>query len=157
MTIKISQELRDRFASVAEGRSIDDLREHTFTGRIEVPEQQSNLTAEETKIVSAAASSIEQAGGPKLVSNGVPTIMRLVAWMCHEGRNNNGLIFLESDLGAAADRIREPNFLILDWNHSSVLSFSYDPKSIGLWYRAEKRWDPKAKQGSGAWGILAQG
>lgn len=137
-------------ARLPDGKTVEDIRIVPVVGTVEVAPE---LTSQEL----AMASQVEAAGGPPMLSNGVPTIMRVVAWMCHEGTNKNGLTFLADDLGPAADRIREPNFLPMDWNHSGVFSWSFDPKAIGLWYRAEKRWDPKASEGKGAYGILIQG
>lgn len=152
MRLTISAEHAKRIAArLPAGKTIDDIRIVECEAQI--------VTAEELEPTDRAliASEIEKAGGPALISNGLPTIMRIVAWMAHEGKNKNGLIFQADDFGLAADRIREPNFLPMDWNHSAVMPWSFDPKAIGLWYRAEKRWDPKANDNKGAYGILAYG
>lgn len=95
-----------------------------------------------------------------MVSKGEPTKLKVKAWMCHEGRNNNGLVFLAEDLPAAAAKIASPNLLPMDWNHSAVRpSWDYDtdPKAIGVWYKAECKTNPKAKGGQGAVGIEVEG
>jgi hypothetical protein len=142
-------------ARLPENRTVDNLRIVTAQGAI-VP--QAELTdAERALAVAKLASELETAGGPPMLTNGTPTIMRIVAWLAHDGINKNRLAFVADDFGAAADQIREPNFLVMDFNHSAVLPFSFDQKAIGVWYRAEKRWDPKANEGRGAYGILASG
>lgn len=154
MRLTASPDIAARIASrLPPGRSVDDLRLVECTATIEA----SPLSTVDAALQARIASEVEAAGGPPMLSNGLPTILRVVAWMAHEGRNLNGLRFLADDLGPAADRIREPNYLPMDWNHSAVFPWSFDPKVIGMWYRAEKRWDPKAQDGKGAYGILMQG
>lgn len=96
----------------------------------------------------------ERAGGPPMISNGRPTIIRMVAWLAHEGINKNRLAFERDDLAQAALKIREPDFLPMDFNHSAVAPFSFDQKAVGVWYRAEMAQDPEAQS---RWGILATG
>lgn len=91
------------------------------------------------------------------VTNGEPTKLKVSTWMCHAGRNNNGLIFREEDLAPAAAKIAAPNLLPMDWNHSAVVEQVDVPKAVGVWYAAEARWNPEAKNGKGAVGIWAEG
>lgn len=97
-------------------------------------------------------------GGPPMVTEGRPTIMRVVAWMAHEGVNSNRDAFVAQELAALAPTLfRAPNFGVMDWNHSAVLpSFFVEdstPKVIGVWYKAEYAFD----QTAGKWGLLATG
>lgn len=91
------------------------------------------------------------------VTNGEPTKLKVSTWMCHAGRNNNGLVFREQDLPASAAKIGAPNLLPMDWNHSAVVESWGEPKAIGAWYSAEVKWNPDAKKGEGAMGIWAEG
>ncbi len=91
------------------------------------------------------------------VTNGEPTKLKVSTWMCHAGRNNNGLVFREQDLSDSAARIAAPNLLPMDWNHSAVVDSWGEPKAIGVWYAAEVKWNPEAKKGQGAMGIWAEG
>jgi hypothetical protein len=94
------------------------------------------------------------------VTDGLPTILRATAWLAHEGENKNGLIFLREELPAAAAKIAEPNFLIMDFNHSSMIRNDH-PKAIGLWYKATVAFDRHARgvsgQEPGLWGVMLQG
>lgn len=104
------------------------------------------------------ASRVEEAGGPPLITDGHPTIARVVAWLCHEGVNRNGLCFVKEELPAAAAKIQAPNLLPMDFNHSATASIDADvQRAIGVWYQAEYAFDPQACDGKGAWGILATG
>ncbi len=107
----------------------------------------------------ARLASFRAAGFPA-VTDGVPTILRATAWLAHEGENRNELVFVKEELPRAAEKIREPNFLIMDFNHSSMRA-SEHPPAIGLWYRAAFAFDPHARgltgDQPGAWGILLQG
>ena len=85
---------------------------------------------------------------------GKPTIMRVMAWMVHEGVNGNNQRFIGEELKqAAVGLFQSPNFGVMDFNHSAVRPFSEDPKVIGVWYKATYAFDSKA----GKWGILATG
>lgn len=96
----------------------------------------------------------EQAGGPAMITNGRPTIIRVVAWLAHEGINKNRLAFVKEDLTQAAAKIRQPDFLPMDFNHSAIEGWGFDQKAIGVWYAAEMVQDPEADN---AWGVLATG
>lgn len=92
-----------------------------------------------------------------MVTGGEPTKLLVTAWLAHEGVNANRLFFRTEDLHAAAAKIAPPNVLPMDWNHSAVIP-QYDlPKAIGVWYAAEAKWNPEAKDGQGAQGIEATG
>ena len=100
------------------------------------------------------ASVTERASVPLLNSEGKPTVMKVVAWMVHEGVNGNRQGFVKAELEALAPTLfRAPNFGVMDWNHSAVALFSDDPKVIGVWYNATYAFDPAAQK----WGILATG
>lgn len=140
------------------GRTVRDLRlvqaRATVQPLAEVPE------ADRARIAAAADAArdaLATAGGPPLITDGEPTKMLVTAWMCHEGRNNNGLFFVREELPDAAAKIKAPNVLPMDWNHSAVLGWSFDQKAIGVWFSAEYAFDPRARDGAGAWGLLAQG
>jgi hypothetical protein len=140
-------------AKLPAGRSLDDIRLiHCSATVSEVALADMDSATQELLATDPAT-----AGGPPLITNGKPTVMRVVAWMAHEGINKNRDSFLADDLGPAADAIRLPNVLPMDWNHSAFKSWMDEPKAIGIWYTAEKRWDPTAKGGTGAYGIMAQG
>jgi len=111
----------------------------------------------EQKLVAKYTKKTDTAGGPAAISNGVPTVMRIVAWMCHEGVNDNRLSFVKEELPAAAAKIAAPNFLVMDRNHSAVYQYEGDQRIIGIWYKADYAFDPKARSGQGAWGIITTG
>lgn len=92
---------------------------------------------------------------PGPVTDGQPTVMRLVAWMCHEGINRNRDGFVAEELKQAAAKISPKTPLVLDWNHAGVLGG--EGRVIGVWTRADYAFDTKANDGKGAWGILAEG
>jgi hypothetical protein len=94
---------------------------------------------------------------PDLMQDGYPTLTHMAAWLCHEGVNQNRLGFLDEDLEAAAAKITPRTPIVMDFNHSAVSMMAWDPQCIGVWYEAERTWDPDAKDGAGAWGILAKG
>jgi hypothetical protein len=94
---------------------------------------------------------------PDLITDGSPTLTHMVAWLCHEGVNQNRLAFLNDDLAAAAAKITPQTPIVMDFNHSAVSMMSWDPQCIGVWYAAEHAFDPQAQDGKGAWGILARG
>lgn len=138
-------------AKLPAGRTISDIRLVRCSAKIDLVE---NLGSDAKDLIAKA---VETSGAPPLLTQGQPTIMRIVAWMTHEGVNKNRQAFLADDLGPAADAIRIPNVLPMDWNHSAFRMMSTDDKAIGVWYTAEKRWDQEAKDGKGAYGIMVQG
>jgi hypothetical protein len=111
------------------------------------------LTAIEIAAFSAA---YEKAAAP-LMTDGKPTVMRMTAWMCHEGMNGNRQSFVAEELRAAAAKIGLPNALVMDFNHSAIYGYTGEQRCIGLWYEGEYAWDQRAKDGKGAWGILVKG
>lgn len=151
----VSQEQADRItAKLPDGKTLADIRLIHCSAEV-----LSTIAVSPTDDpeVAALMAAVDLAAAPPLLTNGKPTIMRVVAWMAHEGVNTNRLEFLADDLGPAAEAIRAPNLLPMDFNHSAFRPFSGFPKAIGVWYKAEKRWDSKAKEGKGAYGILAEG
>lgn len=92
-----------------------------------------------------------------MVTDGEPTKLHVTAWLAHEGVNANRLMFRAEDLPASAAKIGGMNLLPMDWNHSAVVPQGDSPKAIGVWYAAEAKWNPEAKNGEGALGIEAQG
>jgi hypothetical protein len=92
-----------------------------------------------------------------MVTDGEPTKLLVTAWMVHEGKNNNNLVFRPEDLEPAAAKLASPNFLPMDWNHSAVIPKDGIPKAIGVWYSAEALYDEAAYEGRGALGIQAKG
>lgn len=140
-------------AKLPDGKTIADIRLIRCSAKILTAEDISPEDAD----VQAVLASVNLSAAPPLLTNGKPTLMRIVAWMAHEGVNKNRLEFLAEDLGPAADAIRAPNLLPMDFNHSAFRPWSTDPKAVGVWYAAEKRWNPEAKNGAGAYGILTQG
>lgn len=153
--LRVSQEQAQQIAAkLPAGKTIADIRLMRCAAQILSADEVSPADDAE---VSALLASVNLAGAPPLLTNGKPTIMRVVAWMLHEGVNTNRLEFLAEDLGPTADAIRAPNLLPMDFNHSAFRPLSPYPKAIGVWYKAEKRWDPNAKDGKGAYGIIAEG
>lgn len=126
----------------------DKIRIITAQASVELIDQDLPLSPEQSTRIAAWM--------PK-TTNGEPTKLKVSTWMCHAGRNNNGLVFREEDLAPAAARIAAPNLLPMDWNHSAVVGSGDLPKAIGVWYAAEARWNPDAKKGQGAMGIWAEG
>lgn len=123
-----------------------------------------NLRSAEARVVSIESVAVASAGiaklameraGPPMITDGKPTILRVVAWLAHEGINNNRLAFVKADLVQAAAKIVAPNFLPMDFNHSAVGGgFGDAPqKAIGVWYEASVQEDPETKTP----GILATG
>lgn len=111
--------------------------------------------AEASDVVLAQA--MQTAAWMPMVTGGEPTKLLVTAWLAHEGVNANRLSFRAEDLAPAAAKIAPPNVLPMDWNHSAVIP-QYDlPKAIGVWYAAEAKWNPDAKDGQGAQGIEARG
>lgn len=92
-----------------------------------------------------------------MVTDGEPTKLLVTAWMVHEGKNNNNLVFRPEDLEPAAAKLASPNLLPMDWNHSAVIQSEGVPKAIGVWYSAEALYDEAAYEGRGALGIQAKG
>jgi len=92
-----------------------------------------------------------------MVTDGEPTKLLVTAWMVHEGKNNNNLVFRVEDLAPAAEKLAAPNFLPMDWNHSAVVPQDGVSKAIGVWYAAEAKQDDAAYEGRGALGIEAKG
>lgn len=146
---RLTDALRARIASrLPEGYDAANLRILTASAVILGPE------TEETPLEAKLAEEMSKAGVPK-ITEGRPTIMRIVAWVAHEGMNRNRLSFRKEDLEAAALQIGEPNFLPMDFNHSAV--DPYDQRVIGVWYHADYAHNPKARDGVGAWGLRARG
>lgn len=95
-----------------------------------------------------------KAGPPLLNADRKPTIMKVVAWMVHEGVNMNRQFFVSEELQRIAPTLFvEPNFGVMDFNHSAARMFSDEPKVIGVWYKAQYMYDETAKK----YGILATG
>lgn len=92
-----------------------------------------------------------------MVTDGEPTKLLVTAWMVHEGKNNNNLVFRPEDLEPAAAKLASPNLLPMDWNHSAVIPKDGVAKAIGVWYSAEARYDEAAYEGRGALGIQTKG
>ncbi len=149
MAINWSAEERAATEVLLGGRSVHDLRFLPTRATFAVGDD-----SDRAKLASFRSASIP------MVTDGYPTILRATAWLAHEGENKNGLIFVKEELGAAAARIKEPNFLIMDFNHSAV-RVSDHPKAIGLWHRATMAFDSRARgidgTRAGAWGILLEG
>jgi len=89
--------------------------------------------------------------------------MRIETWMVHEGINKNRQNFVKEELQVAAeDLFQEPNFGVMDFNHSVVFGDFFDePKLIGVWHNAEFAFDESARGADGTakglWGIRASG
>lgn len=157
MTLKLSAEDKMRIASrLPEGYDVETLRFVNVTAVATPLDSLSEAERNELLAAHTASAGMNVAGVP-LLSGDLPNVMRVVAWLTHEGENENGDEFRAADLGPSADRIRLPHAIPMDWNHSAAIPWSEHPKAIGFWYSAEKRWDEKAKAGEGAYGILAQG
>lgn len=140
--------LSDRFInSLPSGIKPEDVHIVSCTASV----QQDELTDAEKLLV---ANVTDRASVPLINSEGKPTVMKVVAWMVHEGVNQNRQGFVKSELEALAPSLfHAPNFGVMDWNHSAVALFSDDPKVIGIWYNATFAFDQAAQK----WGILATG
>lgn len=110
-----------------------------------------------TALESALLAGFETAGGVPMITDGKPTIMRIVAWVAHAGMNKNRLWFEEEDLVEAARKITPPDILPMDFNHSAVTSWSMEQSVIGAWYAAEVAQDPRARLPRKSTGLLARG
>lgn len=139
---QLSAEMRDR------------LRRVDCSARIEVLESLDSLQPAEQ----VALASVEEAAGPPVMTNGQPTIARVVAWMVHEGVNRNRQGFVKEELQVAAQKIGLPDYpLVMDFNHAAIRRPEGAQLMCGVWHQAEFAFDPKAADGAGAWGILVQG
>jgi len=112
------------------------------------------MTVEESQTISPA---VKSAMHMPMVTDGEPTKLLVTAWMVHEGKNNNNLVFRAEDLRPAAEKLTSPNLLPMDWNHSAVVPKDGASKAIGVWYSAEALYDENAYEGRGALGIQAKG
>lgn len=148
---ELPQEMVARIqAQLPEGYDASELRLLTVTAKLQ---PQSDID-EDARL---ALAEMHEAG-PQMMTDGRPTIMKVVAWMCHEGVNRNRDAFVAEELKALQPALfKAPNFGVMDWNHSAVMPWSDEPKSIGVWYRSEYAFDEDANEGKGAWGILATG
>lgn len=90
---------------------------------------------------------LTKANADLLDKTGKPRMLRITAWIAHEGVNLNGDGFLRSDLEEVIDAglFRSPNIGMIDWDH--------DFTPIGAWTSAKGDIDPK----TGTYGILAEG
>lgn len=142
---------------VPEGYSVEELRLIPVNAKIaacglDLNDQMALAAAREA---ARTAGKQELAGGPDPITDGRPTYMRVVAWMCHEGRNRNGDAFVRQELPAAAAKIDVRHPLVMDWNHAAILGGP--GRVIGFWYKADYAFDQKAAEGEGRWGILVEG
>lgn len=99
-------------------------------------------------------------GSPPMINtDGRPTILRIVKWMCHAGvPNENGDMFVSEELKTLAnDLFRAPNFGVMDWNHAAIIPDGESPPLMGVWYKADYAFNPSAAGGMGAWGVLVTG
>lgn len=142
-----------RAARLPEGITADQLKIVRASAIMTPIDEQSQPTEAERAFADVAKAALETAGGPAMVTNGKPTIMRVVAWMAHEGINRNRLKFIAADLEQAAAKIKAPDLLPMDFNHSAVDAWSWEEKVIGAWYEAEYALDPATN----TFGILAKG
>jgi hypothetical protein len=115
------------------------------------------VVSPQTAAEAALLASLEKAGGVPMITDGQPTTMRVVAWVAHEGINNNRLAFVAEDLQEVASTIKAPNLLPMDFNHSAVNSWVLEQAVIGVWYEAEYVQDPRARLPRGPGGVLARG
>jgi hypothetical protein len=104
-----------------------------------------------------ALAAIEEAAGPPLLTNGRPTVARVVAWMAHEGVNRNRQYFIKEELEKAASKVSVTSPLVMDFNHEAIRQSDGEQRMVGVWHKAEYAFDPKALGGKGAWGLLVQG
>lgn len=144
----LSAELKKKLAPlVPAGYDVENLRVLAVTGSVN---EVADLRPEEQQVIAE-----ELAKGPAPITDGQPTVMRVVAWMCHEGVNRNRDSFLKEELQLAAAKISTRNPIVMDWNHAAVIGGP--GRVIGVWTKADYAFDAKAKDGQGAWGILAEG
>jgi hypothetical protein len=146
----LSESAKQKLAALLpDGYDVENARVVIASGTAEPLE---GLTAEEEQVLAEVT---KDAKGPRRITDGRPTLMRVVAWMVHEGVNRNRDAFVKEELQQAAGKINPSHPLVMDWNHSAVLGGS--DKVIGVWTKAEYAFDQKAKDGKGAWGILVEG
>lgn len=129
--------------------------EHVRLLEVEGQVAPASLDADAKAAITAAGQDPETASGPDIITDGKPTLMRVVAWLCHEGVNRNGDAFVAEELKVAAAQISPRNPLVMDWNHAAIIGGP--GKVIGIWTKADYAFDQRAKQGQGAWGILLEG
>lgn len=148
MNVKISHEQAAEIQKrLPEGRRWEDIRFMRVRAELLPP------TPEDLRVAEEAHGN----GAQPLLVDGRPNVMRVVSWFYHEGGNKNRFWFEADDLGESADRVRPPDLVPMDWNHSSIFTWRDEPPAIGVWYHAEKRWDVKAKEGQGAYGVQGFG
>lgn len=143
----------------------EQLRSATKENLFDVPVEAQIIRADADSLSSketALVAQFEEAGGPPLITDGKPTVIRFVAWMAHASAdakkpyiNANRLAFVKEELYEAAAKIGGTNPLVMDFNHSAVRPSYYEDsqKVIGIWHSASVAFNEKAE----AWGILAQG
>lgn len=149
LTAEDRARLAERLSSrLPDGYAIENLRTLECSAHILDP-----ASTELEPLEMAVAQELREAGGPPLITDQKPTIMRVVAWVAHEGINRNRLAFRAEDLQAAATKIAPPNLLVMDFNHSAVRAYSMEEKVIGVWWKAEYAFD----QAVGRHGLLATG
>jgi len=150
--LTMTPEVKARLAAaLPSGYALEDFRILDVEGEI----SEAKPADKEAAAVIAAVTA-----GPAMVNEaGKPTIMKVVAWMCHADLVNlNGHSFVASELAQVAPTLfQAPNFGVMDWNHSAILNWNDDPAMIGVWYNAEYAWDQKANKGVGAFGIRVTG
>lgn len=127
--------------------------------QIRMIEVEGVVTDDELSPIDKAVIATVTAAPSPINAHGKPTVMRVVAWLCHADTVNlNGDAFVAQELAAIAPTLfRAPDFGVMDWNHSAVLNWNDDPAMIGVWYGAEYAWDAQALNGAGAFGIRATG
>jgi hypothetical protein len=151
--MQISEQLKQLLAQVLpEGYDAELARVVHVAGQIQPI---TDMSDEDKQVVALAKEKGVTAGGPDPITDGRPTLMRMVAWMCHEGVNRNGDAFVREELPAAAAKVSPRHPLVMDWNHAAIVGGI--GRVIGVWTKLDYAFDSKAKDGKGAWGILAEG
>ncbi|MBU8922617.1 MAG: hypothetical protein KOO63_12435 [Bacteroidales bacterium] len=79
--------------------------------------------------------------------NGKPRMLLLTSWIVHEGRNNNGQVFIKEELST---RVAQGLFAP---PHAGMIDFNHDFEPRGFWYKTSFAYDASAEK----WGILANG
>lgn len=153
MTQGISEQLKKRLAQVLpKGYEAELARVVEISGKVQPVAE---LSDEDRAALVFATEQGITAGGPDPITDGKPTLMRVVAWMCHEGVNRNGDAFVAEELPSAAAKVTARNPLVMDWNHAAIVGGP--GRIIGVWSKLDYAFDKQARSGQGAWGILAEG
>lgn len=148
MKLELSEAQKSRLASfTGAARTIDDFVAVEMFGTASAAE---TIAPAEQALIARYSM---PADGPAPITNGQPTVLRMAAWMCHEGVNTNGLGFVREELPASAAKVSPQNPLLIDFNHAAIKGGSHPV--IGVWTKAAYAFDtdPQVQK----YGLLVNG